>query len=407
MKKIAQHYLLVLFLSFFSSLAIAQQQKLSPEFGAHIAPEFTNLWNMINSEYGSNYGSANMGKEEGGHAMVYLGMDGWPRADKAHTFMVNLDTTLNLNLKVKIGDIFHCQYIGMYSQMTLTSTDVAIENVKESEGLVTFDFRVIRLGKIYFKLNGRIADIQIMRPGYNLNDPRLVTDECKDYLKGLKVVRLMGQSATNTTFERQWDYRTPANAPFENYVYNGDDNEIRQNIDFVYSERASNPWLINSFNQARSFSWEKAIDLCNYLNVDFYANVPVLADLNYMRELAKLVKSRLKPTLNLYVEIGNELWNFGGGGAFKGFGMGFAAAHNMVKVQGDQTIVGDASKGIEVETGNFGDGTWWTGGSNAFGAIRRWPAYRLKQFMEEFAKEFGFAEQGGVGVRIRAVLAGQ
>jgi gliding motility-associated-like protein len=85
----------------------------------------------------------------------------------------------------------------------------------------------------------------------------------------------------------------------------------------------------------------------------------------------------------------------------------YSAAHNMVETQGDRTIVGDASKGIAVETGSFGDGTWWTGGANAFTAVRRWPAYRLKQYMDEFAKEFGFADQGGVGVRIRAVLAGQ
>ncbi|HEX8547195.1 MAG TPA: hypothetical protein VF691_09555, partial [Cytophagaceae bacterium] len=250
------------------------------------------------------------------------------------------------------------------------------------------------------------TDIQFMRPGYELNDPRMITDECKDYLKGLQVIRLMGQSGCNKNFEREWKYRTPANAPFENHTANGDGNDL-SNQDSPFSERANNPWLSNSFNQDRSYPWEKAIDLCNYLEVDFYANVPVLADVNYMRELAKVIKARLKPTLNLYIEIGNELWNFGGGGAFLGFGMIYSAAHNMVKVQGDQTIAGNASKGIDVETGSFGNGNWWTGGSNAYTAVRRWPAYRLKQFMDAFAQEFGFADQGGVGVRIRAVLAGQ
>ena len=264
------------------------------------------------------------------------------------------------------------------------------------------------LSGLRFTINGHVEDVQFMRPGYELDDPRMLTDECKAYNKGLQAVRLMGYSGCNSNFEREWKYRTPANSPFIMGVQNGD-NQIRGNVDNCFDERANNPFLPNSFTQARSFPWEKAIDVCNYLETDFYINLPVLADQNYVHELAKLLKSRLKPTLNVYIEIGNELWNFGGGGVFKGFAMSFAAVHKMVIVEGDRTIMGDVSKGIRVDDnlGNFGNGTWWTGGMGAYTTARRWPAYRLKQFMDEFAKEFGFVEQGGVGGRIRAVLAGQ
>ncbi|HEX8547005.1 MAG TPA: hypothetical protein VF691_08600, partial [Cytophagaceae bacterium] len=385
--------------------------KPTPHLGGHIGPEFTNLWNMINIDYGANYGSSNMGNAPGGHAMVYLGKDGWPRAGKEHTMMINLNVEQNPNLKVKVGDLFHCQYRGSKDQLVLRNNVASIANLIESGGSVTFDFKVNTMGTIYFSIKGAITDIQIMRPGYGLNDPRMVTDECKDYLKplGLKAIRLMGPSGSNRNYEREWKWRTPPNAPFENGVFNGDENTIDGGGkgESSYDERGNNPWLSNSFNQSRSYPWEKAIDLCNYLDVDFYANVPVQADLNYMHELAKLVKARLKPSLNIYIEIGNELWNFGGGGAFHGFAMEFSAVYHMVKVEGDQTIVGDPSKGIGMETGSFGNGSYWTGGMGAYGAARRWPAYRLKQFMDEFAKEFGFADEGGVGGRIRAVLAGQ
>ncbi|HEX8548632.1 MAG TPA: hypothetical protein VF691_16840, partial [Cytophagaceae bacterium] len=381
--------------------------KPTPHMGGHISPEFTNCWNMINSEYGANYGSANMGNASGGHAMVFLGKDGWPREDKEHTVLVSLNPDQNPNLKVQIGDLFHCQYKGTLSQVTLASTDAIIINKVESNGLVTFDLKVVKLGAIYLKLKGRVSDIQIMRPGYSLNDPRMVTDECKEYLRGLQVVRLMGLSGANSNMERKWEHRTPTNAPFENNVYNGEDMRISE-ADNPFDERASNPWLSNSFKQGRCYPWEKAIDLCNYLNVDFYANVPVLVDPDYMHELAKLVKARLKPTLNLYIEIGNELWNTGGGGAFLGAPMLASAVYNMVIVDGDRTIMGDPSKGIGLETETVGTGKWWGGNLfKAYGAWRRWPSYRLKQFMDEFAKEFGFADQGGVGGRIRAVLAGQ
>ncbi|HEX8547363.1 MAG TPA: hypothetical protein VF691_10410, partial [Cytophagaceae bacterium] len=390
--------------------ACEPSSKPTPQMGGHIGPEFTNLWNMLNSGYGANYGSANMGNAPGGHAMVFLDRDGWPRADKQHTMTVNFNTDQNPNLKLQIGDFFHCQYRGSRSQVILTSSDVKIVNMVESGGLVTFDFEVLSLeGGIYLKIDGKITDIQIMRPGYELNDPRLITDECRDYLKPLRlqVIRLMGQSGCNSNFEREWKYRTPANAPFENYVRNGNDDNVGDDRT-CFDERANNPWLSNSLNQGRSFPWEKAIDLCNYLDIDFYANLPVLVDLNYARELAKLVKARLKPSLNMYIEIGNELWNFGGGGAFLGFAMEISAVHHMVQIEGDRTIMGDLSKNISLETGSVGNGKWWgLSGFNAYEALRRWPSYRLKQFMDEFAKEFGSVDDGGVGGRIRAVLAGQ
>jgi hypothetical protein len=253
----------------------------------------------------------------------------------------------------------------------------------------------------------KITEIELMLPGYELDDPRFLTDECRDYLKGVQVLRMMGASGCNKNFEREWKHRTPPNAPYQNFVENGSGNNIMGNQDNCFDERASNPWLPNSFNQHRSYPWEKAIDICNYLDKDFYANVPVLMDLDYAKELAKLLKQRLKPTLNVYIEIGNELWNFGGAGAFLGFAMSFAAVHNMVIVQGDKTIEGGFNN-IEKETGSYGDGTYWTGGMGAYLSARRWPAYRLKQIMDVFASNgWGFAEQGGVGVRVRAVLAGQ
>ena len=394
-----------------------------PQMGAHIDPEFTNCWNMVNSGFGINYGSANIGSEATklgspvGSSMIFLGTDGWPKANKLHTFFINLDSANNRSLKVFPNDIFKCRYKGTLSQLgsgaaNQTFADATLQNVSEVAGFVNFDLKVTgaktkgKLTNIKFTVNGHIEDIQIMRPGYVLNDPRMVTDECKAWLQGLSVLRLMNLSGCNKNYEREWKYRTPANAPFMNFVDNGDGNEIKGNKDKCYDERGNNPYLANSFNQDRCYPWEKAIDLCNYLDKDFYINLPVLIDLNYARELSKLLKLRMKPSLNIYLEIGNELWNFGGGGAFHGFAMEFAAAHNMVMVQGDKTIDGGFNN-IVKETETYGDGTYWTGGFGAYVAARRWPSYRLKQYMDEFAKEFGFADQGGISVRIRAVLAGQ
>ncbi len=55
---------------------------------------------------------------------------------------------------------------------------------------------------------------------------------------------------------------------------------------------------------------EICIDLCNKLHADAWFCIPHLADEGYIREFARLVKSRLDPGLKVYVEYSNELWNF-------------------------------------------------------------------------------------------------
>ncbi|UYZ61489.1 T9SS type A sorting domain-containing protein [Hymenobacter weizhouensis] len=61
-------------------------------------------------------------------------------------------------------------------------------------------------------------------------------------------------------------------------------------------------------------AWEHFIDLCNQVDKDIWVNIPVSATPNYVTQLATLLKNRLKPTLNIYVENDNEIWNNGGGG---------------------------------------------------------------------------------------------
>ncbi len=380
-----------------------------PLFGVHPQIVFSNAWNNINSNYGEYWGSSNMGSTPTGRACAYLDTDGWPKGDKTHTFRFDVRAS-NPDFKFEVGQVMKCRFKGLGAQMTSsTGSSAIVQNATEAGGYYNWEFKINSTSTqdaILFSIKGKVTEVQFMLPSYNIGDSRLITDECKNYLNGVKVLRMMGASGCNSNFERKWEHRTPANAPFENTVYNGDNNLIRSNQDNCFDERASNPWLNNTFNQQRSYPWEKAIDVCNYLNMDFYANVPVLADLDYMNQLGKLLKLRLKPTLNVYIEIGNELWNFGGGGAFQGFAMSFAAVHNMVIVQGDKSIDG-GQNGIEKETGSYGNGTYWTGGMGAYAAARRWPAYRMKQFMDEFAKTWGFASEGGVGARVRGVLCGQ
>jgi hypothetical protein len=56
--------------------------------------------------------------------------------------------------------------------------------------------------------------------------------------------------------------------------------------------------------------WEYVAELCNEANMDLWLNIPMAADDDYIRQLAMLLKSKLKPGLNIYIEHSNEVWNF-------------------------------------------------------------------------------------------------
>lgn len=54
---------------------------------------------------------------------------------------------------------------------------------------------------------------------------------------------------------------------------------------------------------------EWMIDLCNRQQADAWFCMPHLADDDYVRRFAQLVKERLDPKLRVYIEYSNEVWN--------------------------------------------------------------------------------------------------
>jgi len=63
----------------------------------------------------------------------------------------------------------------------------------------------------------------------------------------------------------------------------------------------------------RGVALEYLIDLMNTANVSPWFTIPHGADDTYIREFAKIVRDRLKPTLKAYIEWSNEIWNFAPG----------------------------------------------------------------------------------------------
>jgi hypothetical protein len=66
---------------------------------------------------------------------------------------------------------------------------------------------------------------------------------------------------------------------------------------------------INALNKWECAAWEYVIELSNIVKIDPWINVPVSASTDYVTQLATMLRDNLDPTLNIYVESSNEVWN--------------------------------------------------------------------------------------------------
>ena len=135
-----------------------------------------------------------------------------------------------------------------------------------------------------------ITDLKIIRPGYNPNTTQIFTD---DFLyitsKGWSVLRhlntIKGNKNGGTTYPQtiSWaDRKLPSDAS-QDYM------EVMP--------------------KAYGWSYDYIIELANLTNTDLWITVPIAADDNYMTELAKFIKNNLNPSINVYLELSNEVWN--------------------------------------------------------------------------------------------------
>lgn len=129
-----------------------------------------------------------------------------------------------------------------------------------------------------------VTNLKVMLPGYDLHTTQKYTNEFIAYAKQLGILRLMGYM--NSAMDRSnynWKYRaTPQTRPNNGYY---------------------------------GPTWEDVIDMANATGCDIWLNIPPLWDWNdtssnnYVTSLAKLLKDKLSPTVNVYVELSNEVWN--------------------------------------------------------------------------------------------------
>ncbi len=213
-------------------------------------------------------------------------------------------------------------------QGNLTTADVIIRH-DPKVGL--FQLKVTKLDP-----TDPLRNFHLMIPG--AKPGQIYATEFLQRLAPFRVIRFMDWQNTNGTPIKEWVQRT--------------------------SE--------NSFLQTgpTGVSYENIIALANAAKKDVWINIPDQASDEFVEQLAKLLKSRLDPALNVYVEYSNELWN----------GQ-FTQAHRIVEAARDNPALTD---------------------NDAYARAAQQIAFKIDAISAIFRKEFG----NSAG-RVRPVLAGQ
>jgi hypothetical protein len=202
--------------------------------------------------------------------------DGWPADDAGTLVMTELP---NIDGIYKFSATGVCQVSAPNSPATVknqaydaahnrTTADVIVA-AKQPGKLVT-------LTLMFRGTRGGLRDIKLLRPGYP-DDRQVFTGEFLLALHPFKAIRFMDFLKTNNSMLAKW---------------------------------ADRPKITDAqYTGPNGAPYEIAIDLGNASGKDIWLNVPALADDEFITELGKLIRARLRPDLHCYIEYSNEVWN--------------------------------------------------------------------------------------------------
>ncbi|HEX8548456.1 MAG TPA: hypothetical protein VF691_15955, partial [Cytophagaceae bacterium] len=267
----------------------------TPQMGALMDAQFINLWRQAggNDKYGAYF------KEE---STVSIGDDGWPIEGKAHAIRFYPAAITPL---IQKNDVIKFKFKGLISQLTHPGLafweNCFYQNITQVGNYVTADIRVVNnypvngegTNGIQFSFYGHIEDVQIVRPGFDYDDPRLLTDDYVQHVKsaGWRSTRMSFIMGVNANSDQTWAKRLSKNAPCHiNIWQTGPGRLANQEIWAFDKSNGANENNVPGHNGAtgrmRGSPWEVQIDICNELNIDLWACLPVLVDDDYVKNLA-------------------------------------------------------------------------------------------------------------------------
>lgn len=122
--------------------------------------------------------------------------------------------------------------------------------------------------------------------------------EFLEFCRPFHCLRFMDWGNTNNSLQEQWSERKIKTF----YTMRGRDGDP----DGTWRKRPSN--FTKMFSG--SVAYEYMIQLCNQLQIDMWICIPHRANDHYISQLAQMVRNDLDPSLRVYLEYSNELWNW-------------------------------------------------------------------------------------------------
>jgi hypothetical protein len=204
---------------------------------------------------------------------------GWPVGDAAATVIV-LDNTGPT--PIRIDGTYHFSAIGKINVSPVASNAYVTNWKYDAASDITTADVVVNAGATQLHLNftgdpDGAKDIHLWRPG--TGPGQTFTPEFLQSFDGVQTLRMMDFARTNTVQVTEW------------------------------ADRAKVTDAIQSTEQ-KGAAWEYAIELANTLHKDLWVNVPIGASDDYVAKMATLFHNTLDPSLHLYVEYSNEVWNY-------------------------------------------------------------------------------------------------
>lgn len=295
-----------------------------------------------------------------------VGKDGWPTQDQFGLVFITETTGPG---GIMMDGIYTLRFIGNatlsnpVSTWTLQNythdpaTDVTlayIEVPKAGNGQLWIGFRdAVMKGGVPGGKN-----ISLLQPGCSMDDLHALSPSLLKLVGKFDSLRFMDWTATNGNLEEKWSDRRSLDAP-----------------SYVAKTPGSN---------TSGIPWEACVKLANSAEKDMWINIPGHADDEYIINLATLLKAAVDPTLFIYYEYANEVWNW----QFE------VATYNLHMANASVLAHGDPNHLNYDNCSNEGFWAW------------RRTAYMCKHVADLFKTVFG-DENVGRGKRVRPLLAGQ
>ena len=216
-----------------------------------------------------------------------------PDAGEAHEVFTLLPNTLSRGAYVVLYDGEGEIGTGIATRLVSQAPGRAVVFMQHSDAAEVLAIRKSKRGN--HVRNIRVLPLALEAANLNHNPFRT---EFIDFCKPWQCLRFMDWQATNNSINQAWDQR-PKTSFYTQVGITGD-----RSGSLVPSVPA---WQLK---WGSGVALEVCIQLANLTKTDAWLCVPHLADDDYIRQMAKLVKNTLDPNLRVYIEYSNEIWNW-------------------------------------------------------------------------------------------------